>query len=88
MSDINQDENLSFLEKATRYLKKNGVSLLMGIALVTMIVNPDAKAWVLQKLLLTGFFNPKIEQKEVENYTPSTTDFSFINENNRLQVGS
>ena len=56
----------------------------MGIALVTILVNPDAKAWVLQKLFFTGLFNAKIEQKTTVYSSQNNADFSFINENNAI----
>ena len=84
MPNVNPNKNTSFLEKAVKFLKKNGISLLMGIALVTILVNPDAKAWVLQKLFFTGLFNAKIEQKTTVYSSQNNADFSFINENNAI----
>lgn len=84
MLNINPNKKAFFLENAAKFLKKNGISLLMGTALVAMLVNPDAKAWVLQKLLFTGLFNAKIEQKAVKNASQTAADFSFTNENNEV----
>lgn len=84
MRNLDHNHKASFLEKVIKFLKNNGVSLLMGIAVVTMLVNADAKAWVLQKLFFTGLFNAKIEQKTGFEPSQNNADFSFTSENNKI----
>ena len=84
MSNVDHNHKASFLEKVIKFLKNNGVSLLMGIAVVTMLVNADAKAWVLQKLFFTGLFNAKIKQKTGFEPSQNNADFSFTSENNEI----
>ncbi len=71
--------------KTVQYLKKHGISIVMGIALLTMFVNPDAKAWVLQKIMLTGIFNANIDIKSSEVANVSNVDFEFTNEKGILE---
>lgn len=66
--------------KIGSFLRKHSFSLVLGIAIVTMLVNPDAKSWVLQQLMLTGLFNPTIDQKPANAVAGSTADFEFVDE--------
>ena len=45
--------------------------------MITMLINPDAKSWVLQQLMLTGIFNANIEEKTADATTVSNVDFEF-----------
>ena len=67
------------------FIKKHGVSILMGVALITMLVNPDAKSWVLRHLMVTGIFNASIEEKGTDTSKFSVTDFDFVDENGIVQ---
>lgn len=71
--------------KIWHFIKKHGVSLLMAIALITMLVNPDAKSWVIQKMMLTGIFNATIDEKMTEATPVSNVDFAFTDAEGTLQ---
>lgn len=66
--------------KIGTFLRKHGFSLVLGVAMVTMLVNPDAKSWVLQKLMLTGLFNPAIDEQPSNVAASTTADFEFIDD--------
>ena len=54
-----------------QYLRKNGTTILLGIGLVVIIVNPDAKSRVMRQLMVTGIFNAQMDSNkflEKENY--------------------
>src|SRR5690606_4399352 len=59
------------------FVRKNGFSTLMGIAVVIMFVSPDAKSFVLRQLMHTGLFNARIEKVDSDASTPPTVDFAF-----------
>ncbi|MCT1524799.1 TlpA family protein disulfide reductase [Sphingobacterium hotanense] len=57
------------------FLKEHGVSIFLGLAVVILLVSPDAKAWAIRQLMKTGVFNAKIE--EVAPADKLVHDFSF-----------
>lgn len=62
------------------FIKKHGLSIVMGIAIITMLVNPDAKSWVLRQLMFTGLFNANIEQKDAETTSTENLYFEYVDE--------
>lgn len=66
--------------KFWHYLKKNGFSILMIIAFGIIILNPDAKSYLLKQLMVTGLFNAKIDQKDSKKVIQAKTDFNFSDE--------
>lgn len=58
-------------------IRKNGFSILLGLAIVIMMVNPDAKPWVLRQLMHTGIFNPEIDKEGSGIPKLSAIDFDF-----------
>ena len=46
-----------------KYIRKNGLTVLLGMGVVVMTVSPDAKSWVLKQLMVTGIFNAEITKK-------------------------
>lgn len=61
------------MEKLKIWLKKNWSTLLLGGIFITILVNPDAKAWVMRQIISTGLLNSKIEKGNVENSSIVTT---------------
>ena len=57
----------------------------MGLTIVTMLVRPDAKSWVLQQLMRTGIFTAKMENKAPDVSTETAIDFNFENEQGSVQ---
>ncbi|WP_432671250.1 TlpA family protein disulfide reductase [Flavobacterium sp. SM2513] len=72
--------------KFGRFILKNGVSILMVVAIVAMLVSPDAKSWVLRQLMLTGIFNANIEHKSADVSNNSVVSFDFKDENGVLHT--
>lgn len=85
MTPINKSPSKPNPNKTAQFLKKNGISIVLGITFITMLVNPDAKSWVLQKLMLTGIFNANIEQITSVEAMTADVDFDFIDENGIMQ---
>lgn len=71
--------------KFLRFLRKNGFSILMGIALVVMLISSDAKSVVLRQLMRTGLFNASIDDKGSANSNPQAVDFDFIDQMGNVQ---
>lgn len=59
-----------------RFLIKNGFSIVFGMALLVVVFNPDAKAWVLRQLMRTGVFNAKMK----EAAGGAVVDFAYVDE--------
>src|SRR5690606_21568232 len=68
-----------------RFIRKNGFSALMGIGIVIMITNPDAKAFMLRQLMLTGLFNASIDTESSETLNTPATDFYFEDSQGNIQ---
>lgn len=66
--------------KVWQYLRKNGLSMLMMIALGILVLHPDAKSFMLKQFMATGFFNASIAEKEIATTKESTFDFDFYDE--------
>lgn len=71
--------------KAGRFVRKNGISILLGIVIVVLFVSPDAKSWVLQQLMRTGIFNARIEGRAPDASGQAVVDFSFEDERGSIQ---
>jgi thiol-disulfide isomerase/thioredoxin len=63
--------------KFGQFIRRNGFSILMGIFIVVILVNPDAKSWVLRQLMATGVYNARIERKGYDVTNQAFTDFDF-----------
>ncbi len=79
MKNNNQKETSK--KNFPQYIRKNGLSILLGIGLVVMIASPDAKSWVLKQLMITGIFNANIDNKNSEETFEKVADFKFKDEN-------
>ncbi|MGO1242917.1 MAG: redoxin family protein [Sphingobacterium sp.] len=86
---MSNDKEVSSVKKASnrflQYLRKNGFSIVMIIALGVMLVSPDAKSFLLAQLMKTGLFNASINQKESVHAQQVSVDFSFLDENGTVQ---
>ena len=68
----------SRVENILKFIKKNAFTVIMGVFIVVITVNPNAKAWFLQQLMHTGIFNAKVS-KEVPD-EQAAASFAFENE--------
>lgn len=55
-----------------KYFIKNWSTILWGMALLIVLFNPGAKAWVLRQVMRTGLFNAKIKQQAGGAVAPFT----------------
>ncbi len=65
-------------------IKKNGVTIILGIGVIFLIVHPQAKSWILRRLMVTGIFNAHIESEKEESEHNNTVSLQFRNENGRI----
>jgi len=68
-----------------QYLWKNGTSILIGLALIVLLISPDAKSWVLRQIMNTGLFNAKIETNNPGTDRLSTVAFDFVDSEGNIQ---
>jgi len=57
----------------------------MGIALIVLLVNADAKSFVLRQIMLTGLFNVNINKDASDTSDGANVVFSFEGENGAVQ---
>jgi thiol-disulfide isomerase/thioredoxin len=57
-------------------IKKNWGSLLLITFLLIITISPDAKSWLLQRLVSTGLFKAEIKKEGIAN-SPSAASYSF-----------
>lgn len=71
--------------KYWQFIKKNGLSILMGLAIVILLINPNAKSWVLRQSMRSGLFNASIDAKETGIPQQPAIDFDFKSSNGPIQ---
>ncbi len=64
------------IQNVIKKIKKNWGSILFYTLLLVFIFSPDAKAWLLQRVMSTGLFKAEIK-KEQPNHTAAAPAFSF-----------
>lgn len=66
------------MDQLKKWLRKNWVNSLLILFFIVILVNPNAKAWLLQQVAATGILNRNIKEKPAE---PSQNiHFSVIDE--------
>lgn len=73
------------MNKLLQVLRNNGFSLVMGIAVIVLMVNADAKSFVLRQMMLTGLFNASIDKDATDTSAGTNVDFNFEDENGTVQ---
>jgi thiol-disulfide isomerase/thioredoxin len=66
---------MTFKEIYTK-IKKNWGSLLLITFLLIITISPDAKSWLLQRLVSTGLFKAELRKEGIQNIA-SPSSFSF-----------
>jgi len=74
-TDKKQDKN-----RAIHFIKKNGLTVVLGIGLIIMVVNPEAKSWVMQQMMKTGIFNAHIKEPTKDKSDKKVPKLSFRDE--------
>src|SRR5690606_7346601 len=69
----------------SKFIREHGFSTLLGIAVVIMLVSPDAKSFVLRQLMLTGLFNASIDQETSDTSNRPAIDFDFEDHKGDIQ---
>ncbi len=77
MFNNNRASEETMANRFLQFIMKHAFSILIGIAIVLMLVSPDAKSWVLRQLMTTGIFNANIEEKKSDAANPQAIDFHF-----------
>lgn len=70
--------------KFSRFIRKNAQYIVLVIAVI-ILVNPDAKSFVLRQLMATGLFNASIDKKGDGTVSQANTDFDFADEKGNIQ---
>src|SRR5690606_24536218 len=79
------NNNSDIVATAWQFFRKNAVNILIGLALIVLLVNPEAKSWVLRQLMDTGLFNAKIETNNPQTDRLSNVDFDFVDSEGNIQ---
>ncbi|OMP79348.1 TlpA disulfide reductase family protein [[Flexibacter] sp. ATCC 35208] len=72
--------------KFGQFIRRNGFSILMGIFIIVILVNPDAKSWVLRQLMATGGYNARIEGEGYDVTNQAFSDFDFEDGKGTVQL--
>lgn len=67
------------------WIRKHATSILMGLAVVTLLVSSNAKTWFLRQLAVTGIFNARIENAGPDRPEDTLSDFDFKDEKGVIQ---
>lgn len=65
------------------YIRKNGITILLGIGILVMIASPGAKSWVLRQLMMTGIFNARMDRGDPGKAAVPVPGFDFRDEEGR-----
>ncbi len=74
-----------FVNKFWKFIRKNGITILLVFILVALLVSPDAKSLVLRQIIRTGIFNSSIKKGSPDSLPPSDIDFGFSDEDGVVQ---
>ncbi len=69
-------------------LKKRGLSILFFSFAILIIFSPDAKSWLLQKMVSAGLFNIELNKDEVNKNLAENISFSFTDSNGKTLATS
>lgn len=58
------------------WLKKNAITVLLTCFVLILFISPNAKAWLLQKLISVGLFKAEIKKDGIQNQ-PETSSFLY-----------
>ncbi len=70
------------LKKISNKIKKNWGNILFYTVILIFIFSPGAKAWLLQRIISTGFFKAEIKKEQPANIAAPA--FSFTDSNGTL----
>ncbi len=79
----NQDTNSKPFpneKKLWIYIKKNAFTIFIVTFMLAMVLSPDFKAFTIRQLMVTGLFNPKIEQSQSDAAQGVPVEFDYFDE--------
>lgn len=83
-SNKNFSNDKSSNNRLWQYIRKNGFTILMVIFIGVMFISPDVKSFVLRQLMITGLFNPSIEDNGVDEDNQTRVGFDFSDEDGNI----
>jgi len=70
------------MENLKTWLRKNGFTVILTILFIIILVNKDAKAWLMRQVASTGILNSSIsESKEIQNNSTKVSYAGFMLKN-------
>ena len=67
------------MENLKIWLKKNGFTAILTVLFIVILINKDAKAWLMRQVASTGFLNSSIsEPKETQNNSTKISYAGFM----------
>lgn len=70
------------MENLKTWLRKNGFTVILTIVFIIILVNKDAKAWLMRQVASTGILNSSIsESKEIQNNSTKVSYAGFMLKN-------
>lgn len=70
------------MENLKNWLRKNGFTVILTIVFIIILVNKDAKAWLMRQVASTGILNSSIsESKETQNNSTKVSYAGFMLKN-------
>lgn len=70
------------MENLKTWLRKNGFTVILTIVFIIILVNKDAKAWLMRQVASTGILNSSIsESKETQNNSTKVSYAGFMLKN-------
>lgn len=84
MTDNNNGQAIN-KKNRQHFIRKHGFSILMGLIIVILFVNPEAKSWTIRQLMRTGLYNVKIEKENAAAVPQLASGFDFEDENGVIQ---
>lgn len=77
--------DLKSMENLKKWIKSNLSTIVLTVLFIVILVNPDAKAWLMRQVASTGILNSSISEPEKKSGTPAAyTGLMLKNEDGTL----
>ncbi|MGL6125863.1 TlpA family protein disulfide reductase [Chryseobacterium artocarpi] len=71
------------MEQLKKWFRNNWSTAILAILFIVLLVNPDAKAWLMRQVASTGLLNSSISEPKVQETTPYN-NFTLKDESGKL----
>lgn len=71
------------MEQLKKWFKNNWSTAILAILFIILLVNPDAKAWLMRQVASTGFLNSNISEPKAQE-TAAYTNFTLKDESGKF----